>query len=172
MLRLDPVNETYLDTLKLIKKIFFEFIKSRPWLRPYEEDLLSECNLLFLKSYKSHSLDKGVKYTTWLKLKMTYYLRTLERNMRRTKKRMPTKYLEELESQDIVDKPAWEVISDDAEEVMSLALRPPPDIKLYTKNKEPKGKVMYHALFSFLKDIGWASSRILESFQEIREVFR
>lgn len=171
MLRLDPVTETYLDTIRLIRKLCFEFVSKRPHLKSYEDDLVSECNIIYMKCYNSHNMSKN-KFSSWLGFKISKHLRTLERDIRKYHKRLPMKYLEEIPTHNIKDKTPWENLSEDAEEVISLAFRPPPDIRLYLRHRKPKGKVMRQALFSFLKDIGWASSRILESFQEIREVFR
>lgn len=58
-------------------------------------------------------------------------------------------------------------LSQDAGEVVRLALFPPLDILVSASEKRPKKTAK--VIMEYLKDIGWSLERIRESFAEIRE---
>ena len=172
---LSSVTVTYQDTFKLIAKICNDFLKLKPRWINFKDELISECHLTFLKCYKSYKESSSCKYATWLSQKVWWGLlswerRRIERNKLMSIKLKDPDYLINIEDTPSILDNLQEKVSPDAEEIIYLTLQPPPDIRLYAKSKKPK--ILRRAIFNFLKDLGWASSRILESFKEIGDILR
>ncbi len=164
------MTETYEDVAKLLRHTAQRFSKS--YGLDHEESF-SQANLLFMSAYDSYD-PRMSAFTTWLVnvvwngLKNHYRKNTAEdqgryRYRRNTARSRTTTFdVEKLERE----------VSEDASFVIILVIDPPIDIRLATKTTK-FGKIrtdsLTKAIMEYLRDIGWSSDRIQNSFTEIQE---
>ena len=155
------VVERYESVKPLIFKVVKEFQRRHggEW-----DELLGEANLLFMKSLEGYDWRKGkfskrIAYKVWWGLfSQRSQQMTREGRMGERDTSLP---LEDVPCEDSFDLVMLtEEVSDDAALLIELALQE--DGKGTPDRKRGR-------LAAILIDLGWTATRILESFQEIRE---
>lgn len=168
--------ETYLDVEKLLHNVVWKFQRRYGGCH---EELMAEANYCFMERYRNADPVYGAKWTTWLTRKLWYALLDyMNRKMRYCAKfpkgsQKDNEYsLQHLKSRESFDKDGFlDELSEDARLVATLALEPPPDVLINSQEgyKTENGCKIEMALIEFLRDLGWATKRIFESFEEIRK---
>lgn len=170
-LRKDALAETYLDSLEKLKALLRNIKKKydRPGFDL--EELESESLVQFVRAYDTYKPDKG-SFESWMWFRVGKCLLEKIRSAAYRHNRLPRSYPElETIPEDRLDiNQILNEVSQDAALVMGLVLSPPPDITmgLWQRGKSTPNN-WRAAIHEFLQDLGWAQSRIHESFQEIQE---
>jgi len=167
----NPIEQTYLDTQKLIYHIVWEFQKK--YGGDFDE-LMGEANLIFMLTY--HDYKKGgAKFSTLLHTYITNGLKgKLRKNYRTPKINRNITNLEDIavaHSENMVD--VIDLFQDDAKCVIELALNPDKAAKLlsmyYEKSRSRKGMTYY--IKEYLKqDLGWNTKRITFVLKQIKKI--
>jgi hypothetical protein len=138
------------------------------------DELVAEAQLLFMKNWRRYNPDCGsfsnfIRYYTWKGLLDT------ARKVAKDRARCVSMPRAELDRAAVADRATLGArlgeLSADAQYVASLALRPPPDVRLSAAGRrgmEHPGSIR-RAMIEFLEDMGWAGARVAEAFAEVKE---
>ena len=172
-LTLSAIDLAYRDVERLVYHTAHAF--RRRYGGDFEE-LLSEANEHFMHAF--HTFDPGrgqfparVRHVVWHGL-----LETLRKEANR--KRLLARADINLDGVSQPGNRDWladaHELSDDAAAVLGLVLEPPPEIRLWSRQRDQleRYKAKRSAVVELLHEIGWCSMRIAESFQEIREILK
>jgi len=150
------------------------------------EDWEAEAQLCFTSAYRTWSPERA-KLTTWVYWAVWNGLRDVVRKKYQSEQRLPTnpesvvfggnedsgglanfpdRFHLQFDKESLLEK-----VSDDASLVIDLVLEPPVDVLLTARQRggELNPKNLKRAVIEYLKDVGWATERVLESFTEIAE---
>jgi hypothetical protein len=165
MLPLNPVQVTFEDVEKLIRKICRAY-----WLRygGEFEDYLGEAHLLFMDAYETCD---HRRFTTWVYCKVFWGLRQFVRHRKRDWKQVSiTVDAADRVQSDFILGEFLTRLSEDAREVVMAALDAPMEVKMALKRVRSKDPYHYRvAIKDFLRLMGWSVKRIRESFKEVQE---
>lgn len=164
------ISETYLDAQQLMKDTVNKF----KWrYGGNEEDLLSEANQVFMRAWANHNPACG-KFLPWLRYEIWHNLLSTARNIAKKAERLQRQY-QNLDTVVQVERFNMDAfvgdLSKDAAMIAKLVVEPPIDVMLtaaqFKGMKNPFS--VRAAIVEYLKDFGWAMSRITRSFNEITE---
>ena len=162
----DAAAHTYRDVEKLIYNVIHLF--QRRFGGDFYE-LLSEANMAYLLALQSYRKDGGASFSTWTQTKVWYRLMDWLRGKMRQRR---TEALDE----DMFERKSEFSFEDfvaglspDARLVMRLTINTPTEILCVAVEMGGEPRNFKEATREFLRELGWANSRILESFEEIRK---
>lgn len=170
VLRTKALNKTYYDVEKLIKYVVHQFI--RQYGGDFEE-LNAEANLLYIQAFDKYDESKG-KFASWVRFYISKnLLETLRRDLMRNRRvprvalnfdLVPTNH-HEFDYRDLMEE-----MSEDASIVLRLAVDTPAELCRQFDNKGGKPRNIRSCIRAFLVKAGWASARVTEAFEEIKNV--
>lgn len=165
----EKIEKAYLSVRHVIIATCAKFMTEKGGVL---EDLVSEAHLHFMNIYLTHdkrtTLERDVAYRLYKKLLETYEVDARRRRMLR-----PVLATEENVYVDVA--PYFDLgeflagLSEDAAELVKLALNTPPDVDLEVVQRgEPTPYNIRGAIRQYLRDIHWTAKQIKASFAEIR----
>jgi len=167
-----PQEQSYEDVRRLIAKVSSSF--RRRFGGDYQE-IISEANVAFLEAYRTYDCDRG---SFSKRVSYVVYMQLVENACKRMNH--AKKYPEVLITPDVPEKhhhgglgSILSEVSEDAAIVIRLVLDPPGE--LYCRMPPPRSssfraEEVRDAVADFLLDVGWATRRVIDAFDEIREV--
>ncbi len=165
-----PISVCYTSVQKTIDRAVRSF--HHTYGGDYEE-YRSLANWIFVTAYDKYNSDKGDDPAKWIAWMVWYGLRSHRRNTLKRMRRdvdVAEMWQERQAHKDVLHEIAVEE-SQDTATVVRLVLDPPPSLN--EKAQKTTGnfyrEAMYGALLNFLMDYGWSPSRIVDSFNGIRE---
>lgn len=139
----------------------------------------AEADILYLKAYRRYNPSKGCSLKTFVKFTLRKGLLEMRREAARRHTLLPrvSEYfngnpIDLTEQQDREEYAVARMLidlSEDAVEVLRLVVDPPEGFK---RPKKADGWTWRERMQGFLSDLGWASWRIKEAFQEVREAMQ
>lgn len=137
------------------------------------EDLISQAKLGFVEACHTHNPAKS-KLSTWVHWGVWYSLQNYtndEAKWYNVKRELVGDHKDKDPTFDPVK--FCSNLSKDASTIIRLVLEPPPDITVEARELHHRPeRAMRGAVIEFLRDIGWALSRIAESFSEIKQALK
>lgn len=165
-------TETFEDVERLMYSVIHKY-----WRRYGGEfdEWRSEGHRVFMRAYTTYKPENG-SFHSWfyfllVKLFMERIRRETMHNVRHRREYMDFSYLASRSTKAFDADDYCDVLglSDDARWVVELVTDSPFDIRLALCDKEDARSNVKGALKEFLRDAGWSTKRIFESFREIRE---
>lgn len=138
------------------------------------QDLMAEANYHFVRAYHSYRPGVGT-LSGWIHYRLQ---RDLLETVRTAARRNACISRKELHMERVPQRRSFNLhailaeVSDDARTILELVVGPHLN-SLVTKkksNKEPTAMRKRCYLIRFLREVGWTAERIVESFQEIKEI--
>lgn len=165
------ITTTYEDVEHLIRHTVRRFMRRYPCAGDFD-DLVADANTIFMRAYRTYDEDNG-KFTNWLGFLIYKILLEGVRRKAMRGARMKMEYAE-MDLVGAMPKERFDLdeyahgLSEDAKTVMRLTIDAPMEVLLSITQRGRQSPVAVKAsLREYLKDLGWASSRVTESFSEI-----
>ena len=164
----DSVNSTYSDVENMLRKMAWKITKKYggDW-----EEYFSAANEGFAEAYASYKPDKGTSFSTWVYWKV---LGSMQRAIPSGKiERQTVKTGLDVDFTIFADNKSFNLsmflfeLSEDAKIVVGVLLDNPFDL-VQMKLSEETVSCMKSGLVCQLREAGWAVSRILDTFSELR----
>lgn len=162
-----PRTETYRDVEKLLWKMVHDFRRRNGGDL---DELYSVACEAYCIAYQSYDPSKGASFSTWVCWQVLGWLRTAARKERyhSIEKSAGDNTYEWEDTMHVFDSDMIaESLSTDAAYVFRLATKPPTELASAAAAKGGSGVNWRTTLRSYLKNLGWAKNRIVESFDEI-----
>jgi DNA-directed RNA polymerase specialized sigma24 family protein len=168
------IEETHREVALLIYDIVHQF--QARYSGDFDE-LLSEAQEHYARAYHDYRTDRGASFSHYVWFRVWNGLVSTVRsnaNRARLLRRQPAEALdsrpvEQPEPMSFVLREFLAGLSEDAREVAKLALESPTEISAAVFQRgDCTPQNMRAAIREYLTDLGWAGSRIKESFREIR----
>lgn len=176
------MTETFYDVENLMYDTINQFRRSYPYAGDAEE-LLSQSQQIFMRAYRTHLPSMG-KFSSWFRfLQWKILLENVRRNAMRNA-RMTRVDVEEMDSLGTTPLPRFNLeefaeelacdLSEDAKTVMRLTVDAPMEVLIALEQRGGKmnPRSVKASLREFLKDVGWTTERVTESFTEITKALR
>lgn len=155
------LSESYLSVERLISSTCRKFLKR---YNLDEQEVFSEAGVAFLKATESFNPAKGTKFSTWIRWKLYKDLMSLARKQRQS---LPLDSIQEPATErKFFLREFLEDLSEDTRMVAKMALNTPKEI-LQAMRRDTTYDLRI-AIWQHLREIGWSTRKIIESFSEIR----
>lgn len=123
----------------------------------------------YLFTTACHSYEEKAPLSYWIRQRVWWGLlderrRKLKRFRHEKVDSVPEQSYEERHEYDWRDN-----LSEDAREVVEVALDPPPDV-LCLRSDRPCKRVAQHMIHQYLRDCGWTKRRIRKAFREVEQL--
>lgn len=176
-----PVTDTYVDTEKLIYRVCHGFRRCNGG---EFDELVGEAHVAFMNAYHDWTPGGGMEFTSYLGL--CIYRRLIDWHKKRKRQQAVWSTLlsetagengEELPIEDTTPEP-FDVeefkaeLSADAQTVINFLFNSPRELVDLAEGKGGKPVNWRSSLREFFTDVGWASSQVTKSFDEIREALK
>lgn len=170
-LRRDPRAETYEDVKKLIYKTCYDY--ARRYGGDIDE-LVSIGNEAYCVAYSTYDATKNVKFATWVRTQVWYAMKNAKRAKRKYRKEYACgEYdvqLTRASSEFDLDNFAVG-LTPDSQFILGLIQSPPDNLINPIEAKGGHGYNWRSTLRTHLIGLGWTVSRVLESYEEIRNAY-
>lgn len=139
--------------------------------RDFGGDLLeitADARYLFVTACQTYEEAAPLGY--WIRRRVWWGLIDERRQkLRRGKHEQSSGSLPEQWYKDDFDHGRWNVLSEDAKEVVETALQPPPDVLCLRPERSCKD-VSRHMIERFYLDCGWTRKRVRKAFKEVEQL--
>lgn len=175
----DAMNETYSDVAKLVFSTIRKFRKKYGNLAGDMDEVVSEAHWHFVRAYQRYdntrfksSFPTYCRFLIWHEL-----LEAMRRRMAQQRRQgVQVDFPEELPAREppVFNIPDFvEGLSEDAQQVVKIALDAPKDVQLSVMirgGNTPQNIRL--SIREYLKDLGWTTREITDTFLEIRRALR
>lgn len=164
---------TYPDVAKLLCQLVHRFRARYGQFADWDVDeMLADANAIYAQCCNEYDPTRGTTFPGFLYCRCWTALFTVYRRRAWEHKRRHA-----LPPDVTVRTPAWDRetfldrLSADAQTAVTLVLEPPPPVAdaVAARGGKETRRTLLGAVRSYLRELGWCSARILESFREIRE---
>lgn len=139
------------------------------------DDMMGEAGLAFMKAFQTYERGHGAEFLTWVRYRTWHaLLKAMDHRMRECRReRQEVERLERRNRRDFNFSDFLEGLSEDAQELVKLAVLPPLDLKLSLIRRgnrdNPTARSLRSALREILKDRGWPPRYVDKVFEEIQD---
>ncbi len=157
------ITQTYYTVEKLIHRTTYYYSKK---LKVNYEDLFCLAQEVFMKAQKAWKQNRTANFKTYLNNALRRTFSRLPRAIRPL--HCPDHDFNTITTRERFDfNSLLENVSQDAKEMMKLAINPPLEVQWLSGRQHNPNQVR-NALKQFLRNLGWSNRRIFQSFTEIQ----
>ena len=164
------LSETYEDVKKMLYRLSWKMVSK---CGGEFDDWLSIANKIFVEAYLDYDATKGSQFSTWVYNRVSYAFWDFITDNKKYQDRFGESNQLLAESSD--SKPhrldgILKELSEDAKTIVQLIIDTPGDLVSIIRVKKPEKQ--RRAIWKYLRGLGveWSLGRVVNSFDEIREV--